>query len=167
MDAISVDRFGAENGAMKTGAMGRAVLPCAFWLALNRVDLSRAADRPKCAKCGKPFLLDRPIRLSDDDMERVIAESDVPVLVDFYADWCGPCKVMAPVLDDVARERAGEVLVAKLDTDRNQATASRFGIRGIPTVIVFHGGREVAREVGAVPRPALEALLQRAATSAH
>ena len=86
------------------------------------------------------------------------------MLVDFYADWCGPCKIMAPTLDQLARKRAGEALVLKLDTDRNPAMAIRYQIRGIPTLIAYSGGREVAREVGAVPPPRLEALLDRAAS---
>lgn len=96
-------------------------------------------------------------------MERVIAESDVPVLVDFYADWCGPCKVMAPVLDDVAREWAGRAVVGKLDTDRNASSAAKYSIVGIPTLIVFQGGREVGRVTGAVPAARLHELLQSAA----
>jgi thioredoxin len=84
----------------------------------------------------------------------------VPVLVDFYADWCGPCKIMAPLLDDVAHRRAGEMLVLKLDTDRNPATQQRYGVRGIPTLIVFRDGKEVARRVGAVPPAELDAFLK-------
>jgi thioredoxin 2 len=148
---------------MESKRMPKATVSCPFCQTLNRVDLGRVQDRPKCGQCGKPILLDRPVRVGDQDLERVVRDSEVPVLVDFYADWCGPCKMMAPLLDDLARERAGEVLVGKLDTDRNPAMAVRFGIRGIPTLIAFHGGREVAREVGAVPKPGLEALLQRAA----
>ena len=109
------------------------------------------------------MLLDRPVQVSDQDLERVVRDSDVPVLVDFHADWCGPCKMMAPVLDELAREQAGGLLVAKLDTDRNPTMAVRYDISGIPTLIVFRGGREVAREVGAVPKPRLVALVQRAA----
>src|SRR6267143_6711485 len=119
---------------------------CETW---NRIDATRAADRPKCGKCGKPILLDRPVKLDDDTFSRTIQEAEVPILVDFYADWCGPCKMMAPLLDDVARRRAGEVLIAKLDTDKNPATGMRFGIRGIPTMILFRGGKEIARRVGA------------------
>jgi thioredoxin len=89
-------------------------------------------------------------------------QTDVPVLVDFYADWCGPCKVMAPYVDEIARERQGSALVAKLDTDRSQQTASGFNIRGIPTVIVFKNGKEAARQTGAVPKKVLEDLLARA-----
>lgn len=141
----------------------KATVRCPFCGRLNRVDLTRAGDRPRCGQCAKPILLDRPVSVSDADLERVVGDADVPVLVDFYADWCGPCKAMAPVLDEFARTRSGEVLVAKLDTDRNPTMASRFGIRGIPTLIVFRGGREVARETGAVPRARLEALLASAA----
>jgi thioredoxin 2 len=146
----------------ETAERRKATVGCPFCTTLNRVDLGRVRDRPRCGQCGKPILLDRPVAVGDQDLERVVKGSDVPVLVDFYADWCGPCKTMAPLLDDLARQRAGEVLVAKLDTDRNPAMAERFAIRGIPTLIAFAGGREVAREVGAVPRPRLEALLDRA-----
>ncbi len=145
-----------------TAATRKATVRCAFCGTLNRVDLARAADRPKCGECAKPILLDRPIAIGDADFGRVVGEAEVPVLVDFYADWCGPCKVMAPTLDEIARERAGELLVAKLDTDRNPATAQRFGIRGIPTLIVFRDGVEVGRETGAVPKPRLQALISSA-----
>ena len=86
----------------------------------------------------------------------------MPVLVDFYADWCGPCKMMAPYVDDLAREKQGVALVAKLDTDHAQRTAGGFDIRGIPTSIVFKNGKEVARQTGAVPKKALEELLAKA-----
>ena len=132
---------------------------CQFCEAWNRVDAARAADRPKCGKCGRPMLLDRPIKLDDETFERTIASAEVPVLVDFYADWCGPCKAMAPAVDEVARRKMGQALVAKLDTDRAQATATRFGIRGIPTVIVFKGGKEAVRRSGAMPVGELEGML--------
>jgi thioredoxin 2 len=135
-------------------------VPCAFCATLNRVDLTRVDDRPKCGSCGRPILLDRPIAVSDETFDGVVSGTDVPVVVDFYADWCGPCKIMAPVLDTFAHEHRGAVLVAKLDTDRNQRTTMRFGVRGIPTLIAFRGGAEVAREVGAVPRARLDQLLR-------
>ncbi len=144
-----------------TGATAHITVRCQFCETWNRVDAARASDRPKCGKCGKPMLLDRPLHLNDDTFARTIAGSDVPVLVDFYADWCGPCKTMAPSIDELAREHQGTALVAKLDTDRAQRTAADFGIRGIPTTILFKGGREVARQTGAVPKAALEQMLER------
>ena len=134
---------------------------CQFCDTWNRIDAARAPDRPKCGKCGKPILLDRPLALNDDTFARTIAESDVPVLVDFYADWCGPCKMMAPIVDELARERQGSLLVAKLDTDRAQHTSMAFNIRSIPTTIVFRGGKEVARQIGATQKRGLEELLAR------
>ncbi len=136
-----------------------ATVRCPICSTLNRVDLSRIKHQPKCAHCGKPILLDRPIAATDQDLDRVVSDSEVPVVVDFYADWCGPCKMMAPIFDDFAREQAGRALVIKLNTDLNPAMSTRYGIRNIPTLIVFHGGREVARQVGAVPKARLEALL--------
>jgi thioredoxin 2 len=148
---------------METKSSRKATVTCPLCGKLNRVNLARVHDRPKCGECGKPILLDRPVPAGDQDLERLVRDAEVPVLVDFYADWCGPCKMMAPLLDDLAREQAGQVLVVKLDTDRNPAMAVRFAIGGIPTLIVFRQGREVAREVGALPKPRLLALLQRAA----
>jgi thioredoxin 2 len=138
----------------------RVLVRCPFCDQLNRIDLRRAADRPKCGECSRPILLDRPVKLSEADFDRVVGEAEVPVLVDFYADWCGPCKIMAPLLDDLARERMGSLLVAKLDTDRNQDAARRFNITGIPTLIAFRNGKEVAREIGAVAKPRLAELLK-------
>jgi thioredoxin 2 len=134
-------------------------VPCPFCATLNRVDMDRVDDRPRCGSCGRPMLLDRPLAIGDTSFDAVITGAAVPVMVDCYADWCGPCKIMAPVLDDFARDRAGNVLVVKLDTDRNPRTSQRFGIRSIPTLIVFDGGQEVGREVGVVPRARLDALL--------
>ena len=136
-----------------------ATVACPFCDTLNRVDLSRIGQHPKCGTCGKPILLDRPLAVSDANFAQVTADTTAPVVVDFYADWCGPCKIMAPLLDDAARRRAGELLIVKLDTDRNPVTGQRFGIRGIPTLIAFRGGKEVARRVGAVPPAELEAFL--------
>jgi len=146
-----------------TDTKGRkATLRCAFCGKLNRVVLERAADRPICGECGKPFLLDRPVKIDGEDLPRVVAETDVPVLVDFYADWCGPCKIMAPVLDELAADRMGELLVAKLDTDFSPHVAAHMGIRGIPTLILFREGKEAARQTGAVPRSVLDEMLDRA-----
>jgi len=134
-------------------------LRCQFCDTWNRIDAARAADRPKCGKCARPMLLDRPFPLNDETFARTIEDAEVPVLVDFYADWCGPCKAMAPAVDELARTYQGRALVAKLDTDRAQRAAGGFNIRGIPTTIVFKGGKEVARQTGAIPKPMLVQML--------
>jgi thioredoxin 2 len=140
----------------------KLTLRCQFCATWNRIDASRAADRPKCGKCGTPMLLDRPVKLDDDSFARTIAEAEVPVLVDFYADWCGPCKMMAPFVDEIAAQYIGKALVAKLDTDHAQKAAAPFGIRGIPTTIVFKGGKAVAQRTGAMKKEGLEELLKQA-----
>jgi thioredoxin 2 len=142
-----------------TDTAKKVTLRCQFCQSWNRVDAARAHDRPKCGKCGKPLLLDRPVTLSDETFQRTIQDSEIPVLVDFYADWCAPCKMMAPSVDAVAAKYQGQALVGKLNTDLAPETAQRFEIRGIPTVIVFEHGREVARQTGAVQQPVLEQLL--------
>lgn len=136
-----------------------ATLRCPFCLKLNRVDVARADDKPKCGECGRPFLLDRPVKIAGEDLERIVAESEVPVMVDFYADWCGPCKIMAPVLDSFAADHSGSLLVGKLDTDASPAVSARYGIRGIPTLILFDDGQEVSRQTGAVPRSGLDQMV--------
>lgn len=142
----------------------KATLRCQFCESWNSVDITRAADRPKCGKCGKPMLLDRPIHLDDETFSRTISESAVPVFVDFYADWCGPCKMMAPSVDKLAGEYIGRAIIAKLDTDESQKTSMSFNVRGIPTSIVFEGGKEIARQTGAVPYAGLESMLKQAPT---
>jgi thioredoxin 2 len=137
----------------------KATVRCPMCGKLNRVDLARVDQHPICGECRKPILLDRPMPVTDADFDRVVADSEVPVVVDFYADWCGPCRMMAPIFDDFAREHRGQALVAKLDTDRNPVTSQKFQVRGIPTLIVFRGGKEAARQVGAVPKAMLEKLL--------
>ena len=139
--------------------MPTATVPCTFCGALNHVDLARIAQRPKCGQCSRLMLLDRPLRLNDAQFERIVTDAQVPVLVDFYADWCAPCQALVPLIDEFAHEHPGQVLVAKLDTDRNPLTAARFSIRGVPTLIVFEEGREKRRQTGAVGRAQLERLV--------
>jgi thioredoxin 2 len=138
----------------------KVTVACPFCGKLNRVAVARAADRPICGECGKPLLMDRPLAANDANLDKIVSGADVPVLVDFYADWCGPCKVMAPVLDEIARTYMGRVLVLKLDTDRNPQASARYGIRGIPTLILFRSGREAGRQVGAVPRQAVVSMFE-------
>jgi len=152
-------------GMTTTTSSTKATLRCQFCESWNRIDVARAADKPKCGKCGKPMLLDRPIHLDDETFSRTIAESDVPVIVDFYADWCGPCKMMAPAVDQLAASYSGKAIVAKLNTDLAPEATRPFNIRGIPTSIVFSGGKEVQRQSGAMPYPMLAALLDRASAA--
>src|SRR6478672_8248831 len=135
---------------------------CLFCNTWNRIEASKVVDGPKCGKCAKPILLERPLPLNDETFSRTISESDVPVAVDFYADWCGPCRMMAPSVDALAAHLQGKALVAKLNTDDSQRTASGFNIRGIPTTIVFKDGKEVARASGALPLESLKQLVAKA-----
>ena len=143
-------------------ASQKLTVRCQFCNTWNRIDASKVTAGPKCGKCGKPILLERPILLTDETFTRTINESDVPVAVDFYADWCGPCRMMAPGVDALAAHLQGKALVAKLNTDNAARTASGFGIRGIPTTIVFKGGKEVARQAGAMPLEGLKQLIAKA-----
>ena len=135
---------------------------CQFCDTWNRIDASKVIAGPKCGKCAKPILLERPLPLTDETFARTINESDLPVAVDFYADWCGPCRVMAPAVDALAAHLQGKALIGKLNTDQSSRTASSFNIRGIPTTIVFKAGKEVARQSGALPLEGLKQLVARA-----
>jgi thioredoxin 2 len=142
-----------------SAALRPVVLPCVFCGRLNRVDLTRLEAGPRCGECTRPILLDRPVKVSAATFDETIRSSSVPVLVDFYADWCGPCRMLAPVVDELARLHAGNVLVLKVDTDRDGELAARFDVRGIPTIVVFRNGAESGRHVGMARRSELEALL--------
>jgi thioredoxin 2 len=135
---------------------------CQFCNTWNRIDATMVTAGPKCGKCAKPILLERPIALDDETFTRTINESDIPVAVDFYADWCGPCRMMAPAVDALAAHLQGKALIGKLNTDHSSRTASGFNIRGIPTTIVFRGGKEVARQSGAIPLEGLKQLVAKA-----
>jgi len=141
-----------------TDAARLVTIRCPRCQTRNRVDLARLAKGPRCAKCQTPIRLDHPVHISAADLEELIRSAPVTIVVDFYADWCGPCRAIAPNLETLAARHTGQVLVLKLDTDRYPELAARFGIRGIPTLIAFAGGREVKRQVGMADLPALEAL---------
>ncbi|MGE0159205.1 MAG: thioredoxin [Gemmatimonadales bacterium] len=143
-----------------TEANSPVTVRCRFCDKLNRVDLARAAERPTCGECGKPILLDRPVKVSEEDFTKTVEGADAPVLVDFYADWCGPCRMVAPFVDEIAQANVGRLLVAKVDTDQAPNVAMRFGIRSIPTLVLFEDGKEVERSVGFEPER-LKALIAR------
>ena len=144
---------------MTPTAERRAVVRCLFCQTPNRVDLTKLSLGPKCANCHRPILLDRPLKVTGADFDQTIQGTTVPVAVDFYADWCGPCHMMAPTLDALANDRKGEVLVLKVDTEKDPALAARFDIRGLPTVVAFRDGKETGRQVGVAPRPVLDRLV--------
>jgi thioredoxin 2 len=128
--------------------------------AVNRVPAERVGTPARCGKCKAPLVAAAaPVRVTDATFESVVTASTAPVLLDCWADWCGPCHALAPTIDALARDYAGRVLVAKLDVDANPAMAARFEVRGIPTLLIFDHGRLVDRLVGVQPRPAIEARL--------
>jgi len=140
--------------------MPSITLACQFCGKLNRIDMGKATNRPKCAECSKPFLLDRPVKVLEEHFDTSVLKAEVPVLVDFYADWCGPCKMMAPILDEIAAQQVGKLLVAKVDTDRSPDISRRYGIRSIPYFGRFEHGQMVKTAVGAVGREGLVALVE-------
>jgi thioredoxin 2 len=135
-------------GASQTRAATEVV--CGHCDAIVRVPDARMRDQPKCPRCHEALFAGHPIALTSTNFERHVAQSGVPVVVDFWAPWCGPCRSMAPVFERVAAETEPAVRFAKLNTDEAQDIAGRFGIRSIPTLMVFRNGREIARQAGAM-----------------
>jgi len=128
----------------------RLNVACAHCLATNRVPASRLADDPVCGRCGKDLLSGQPVELSDADFDRFTRQTELPVLVDFWAPWCGPCLGMAPQFDLAASQLKGRAVLAKLNSDDNPKTSNRFGIRSIPTLVRLEGGIERSRQTGAL-----------------
>lgn len=122
---------------------------CPSCLAINRVPTTKPKDKANCGKCHVPLFPDSPVDLSAQTFQRTVAKSEFPVLVDFWADWCGPCKQMAPEFAKAAKMMAADVRFAKLDTQTAPEVVQMFGIRGIPALILFKEGQEVARKAGA------------------
>jgi thioredoxin 2 len=138
---------------------------CTSCGATNRVPLDKLARglAPKCGRCKQalPGTAAGPLIVTDATFAADVESSPLPVLVDAWAAWCGPCRTIAPAIEELAVELTGRVRVAKLNVDDNPATASRFEIRSIPTLLVIAGGREVDRMVGALPKQAIRARLER------
>lgn len=123
---------------------------CPHCSAINRIPASRLSDHPSCGKCKQALFTGKPIVLTDASFTTHVERSSIPLVVDFWAQWCGPCKMMAPHFERVAGHLEPQVRLAKLDTDANPQAAARFNIRSIPTLIMFKNGREVARQSGAM-----------------
>lgn len=135
-------------------------LVCPSCGAVNRVPDERLQQHPKCGKCGAVVLPAQPIELTAANFGKFIARDDLPVLVDFWAPWCGPCKMFAPTFSQMAAQHAGRVRFAKVNTEAEQMLAAQHNIRSIPTLALFKGGREVDRVSGALAAPQLEAWLR-------
>ena len=126
------------------------IVVCPHCHAPNRLPAERLGDGGNCGKCKAPLFRGEPVELDAAGFEAHVSRSDVPVLVDFWAPWCGPCRAMAPAYAQAARQLEPNYRVAKVNTEEEQALAARFGIRSIPTLALFKGGREVARQAGAM-----------------
>lgn len=130
-------------------------LTCLSCGQLNRVPEDRIEHGPKCAVCGAGLIPDRPMDVDAATLEKAARNDDLPLVVDFWAPWCGPCRMMAPEFAKAAGTLKGKARLVKLNTEEDPQASARYGIRGIPTMVKFAGGREVKRQSGAVPASAI------------
>ncbi len=123
---------------------------CPHCDAVNRVPESRLAENPVCGKCGQALFNGYPVALTQQTFAKAITRNNIPVLVDFWAPWCGPCKMMAPQFEQAAKTLEPHIRLAKVDTEAEQMLGAQYGIRSIPTLALFKGGNEIARQAGAM-----------------
>ena len=132
---------------------------CPHCLATNRVPPARRADDARCGKCHRALFEGHPVSADAGRFNKHRRGDDIPLLVDVWAPWCGPCKMIAPILDEIAPEFAGKAKIVKINVDDNQLVAGQFGIRSIPTLLLFKNGQLVATQVGALPKNQLAAFI--------
>jgi thioredoxin 2 len=140
---------------METETLESVQIACAACLTPNRVPVARLAEAPQCGKCGAPLLDGHPVALAEDKFDAFVARTELPVLVDFWAPWCGPCRAMAPAFEKAAGELCDKVRFVKVNTEEAQSLAARSGIRAIPTMVLYRAGKELARVSGAMDAGAL------------
>lgn len=136
------------------------LIVCPHCHAANRVPAERLADGGTCGKCKAPLFIGAPVELDSGSFNIHAGRSGIPLVVDFWAPWCGPCRTMAPAFAQAARELEPGYRLAKVNTEEQQALAARFGIRSIPTIAIFHDGREIARQTGAMDAAHLKRWIQ-------
>ncbi len=140
--------------------MSVTAISCPHCQKTNRVPSERLGDGPKCGNCKKPLFSGKPMQLTAANVAATLKQNEIPVLVDCWASWCGPCRSFAPVFEKAAAEFEPKLRFAKLDTEANQQVAARWQIRSIPTLILFKDGQEAARVSGALPGPQLQQWLR-------
>ncbi|MDW3095033.1 MAG: thioredoxin TrxC [Gammaproteobacteria bacterium] len=133
---------------------------CQYCFTSNRVPNSKLKDGPVCGKCRQSLFTGKPIELSDNNFSRFIDKTSIPVVVDFWASWCGPCIMMAPIFAQVSNQLEPRVILAKVNTESSHAIASQYGIRSIPSILIFKNGKEISRQSGAMDLKTLSNFIQ-------
>lgn len=141
---------------MNIATLDKVVIPCKSCGAKNRIDVSRLNQHPVCGSCKNTIeILNKPVYITSSNFEKEVLKYPGIVLVDFWAEWCPPCKMLSPILDSISSEKAGIIKVAKVNTEQEQSLARQFQISSIPTLMVYNSGKMLGRNSGAMPKPAL------------
>ena len=150
-----------QSSAASASSSPATEVVCAHCDAVVRVPAARLGDGPKCPRCHQALFGGHPVSLTSANFDRHVGQSGVPVVVDFWAPWCGPCRMVAPILEKLAQEWAGRVKIAKVNVDENSVYAGRYGVQAIPTMLVVQNGRIVDQWAGALPEGAMRSRLAR------